>query len=105
MLSSLTRLARSVKRFNPAIRLCISYTERDGSLLNRSDNDAPMASLVEETLADMFDWCLEHEYELVHTHPDEDVNDTGIYIIIEYAIINNLRSNNQRTAWVEYMKR
>ncbi|KAI8055838.1 hypothetical protein BDF22DRAFT_672463 [Syncephalis plumigaleata] len=75
-LSALTRLAHSANRFNPAIRLCIAYTERDDSSLTRNDNDVPVASLVEETLADMLDWCLEHEYELVHTHPDEDVDDT-----------------------------
>ncbi|KAI9598806.1 hypothetical protein BDF19DRAFT_431464 [Syncephalis fuscata] len=74
--ASLDRLSRSTDRFNPVIRLCIVYTEAGNSRIITSTEDTPIASLTEETLADIQEWCLEHEYELVHTQQDEDVYDT-----------------------------
>ncbi|RKP06886.1 hypothetical protein THASP1DRAFT_31298 [Thamnocephalis sphaerospora] len=77
----LDRLARTVLSLDPAIRLCLAYSSaaagEDAHAAAMAGSTAqPVPSLAEETLADVGDWCLANEYELVCTRPDEDALDT-----------------------------
>jgi hypothetical protein len=69
-------MARYALTLDPAICLCLAYHP-----VNTVNKDTlptqPVASLAEEILADVRDWCLEHDYELVCTQPDEDEKDIG----------------------------